>query len=79
MTMLPVLCILVHMRTTLNLDRDLLERARELTGIKRKTDLLHADLESLIQREAGRRLIALGGSMPDAKAAPRRRFRTRRP
>jgi Arc/MetJ family transcription regulator len=67
------------MRTTLNLDRELMGRAQELTGIKRKTDLIHAGLESLIQREAARRLIALGGTMPGAKATPRRRFRARRP
>jgi len=30
-------------------------------------------LETLVRVEAGKRLIALGGTMPDAAAAPRRR------
>ena len=67
------------MRTTLNLDRELVGKAQEMTGIKRKTDLVHAGLQSLIQREAARRLIALGGSIPGARATPRRRFGVRRP
>ena len=57
---------------------DLIERARKLSGIDRKTDLIHAGLEALIRREAGRRLVALGGTMPDARAAPRRRAGSRR-
>lgn len=68
---------MMHMdtsRTTVNIREDLLKRARAATGIKRKTDLIHAGLEALIRREAGRRLAALGGSMPLAKASPRRRF-----
>ena len=60
------------------MNRNLVEQAQQMTGIKRKTDLVHAGLELLIQREAGRRLIALGGTMPEAKAAPRRRFPARR-
>lgn len=64
---------LMHMRTTLILKDDLLEKAREATGIREKTALVHAGLEALVQREAARRLIALGGSMPDLKAIPRRR------
>ena len=66
--------ILMHMRTTVNLDPELVEKARRFSGIKRKTDLLHAGLEELIAREAARRLAAMGGTMPHAKAAPRRRF-----
>lgn len=63
----------MHMRTTLNLRDDLVQRARAATGIKGKTELVHAGLEALLRREAARRLIALGGSDPAAKAAPRRR------
>jgi Arc/MetJ family transcription regulator len=61
------------MRTTLNLDDELLERAREYTGIQQKTALIHEALRRLVRHEAGKRLIALGGTMPDAAAAPRRR------
>jgi hypothetical protein len=40
------------MRTTLIIDEGLLERARELTGIREKTALVRAGLEALIAREA---------------------------
>jgi len=65
--------ILMHMRTTLIIDSDLLERARELTGIREKTALVRAGLEALIGREAGRRLAALGGTQPELASVPRRR------
>jgi len=70
--------ILVHMRTTLIIDENLLERARQLTGIRQKTALVHAGLEALIAREAGRRLAALAGSEPRLRAVPRRRSGARR-
>jgi Arc/MetJ family transcription regulator len=65
------------MRTTLNLDEELLARAHELTGIRERTMLLHEGLRLLIQREAARRLARLGGTMP-ALAAPRRRKSAKR-
>jgi Arc/MetJ family transcription regulator len=61
------------MRTTLNLDEDLMRRAGRLSGIQEKTALLHAGLEALIARESARRLAALGGSERKLLAAPRRR------
>jgi Arc/MetJ family transcription regulator len=61
------------MRTTLIIDDDLLERARELTGIREKTTLVRAGLEALIAREAGKRLAALGGTQPGMERVPRRR------
>ena len=61
------------MRTTLNLDADLLERARKLTGIKEKTALLHAGMEALIARASAERLAALGGSEKSLRPIPRRR------
>lgn len=63
----------MHMRTTLIIDEGLLERARDLTGIKEKTALVRAGLEALIAREAGRRLAALGGTQPKIADVPRRR------
>ncbi len=66
-------CILMHMRTTLIIDDALLQRARELTGIKEKTALIHAGLEALIAREAAKRLAALGGTQPKISDIPRRR------
>ena len=65
--------ILIHMRTTLNIDDALLEHAMRLTGLKEKTAVVHAGLEALVRRENARRLIELGGTDPKAKAAPRRR------
>jgi hypothetical protein len=63
----------MHMRTTLIIDSALLERARELTGIREKTALVRAGLEALIAREAGKRLAALGGTNPRMTNVPRRR------
>jgi Arc/MetJ family transcription regulator len=61
------------MRTTLNIDDALLEEAGVLTGVAEKTALVRLGLQALIAQERARRLIALGGSDPKAKAAPRRR------
>jgi len=46
----------MYRRTTLIIDAELLDRARELTGIREKTALVRAGLEALIAREAGKRL-----------------------
>ena len=62
------------MRTTVTLDDELIARAQEVTGIQEKSALLKEALTQLIQREAARRLILLGGSEPNAKAPPRRRW-----
>ena len=61
------------MRTTLIIDDELLERAREYTGVQEKTALVHAGLEALIQRVASLRLAALGGTEPQLQPVPRRR------
>jgi len=66
------------MRTTLILDKALLEKALQLSGLTGKTAVLHAGLEALIARESARRLAALGGADRDAKPVPRRRQRVRR-
>ena len=65
--------ILIHMRTTLNIDAELLRKAARLTGVQEKTTLVRQGLEALIARESARRLAALGGSEPKLRAAPRRR------
>ncbi len=61
------------MRTTVSLDPELLARAEELTGRTERSALLRLALEALVQRESARRLAMLGGTDPDAQAAPRRR------
>ncbi len=68
----------MHMRTTLNLDPELVEEAGRLTRIRKKTQLVHAGLEALIARESARRLAALGGAMPRLQPVPRRRPRRAR-
>jgi Arc/MetJ family transcription regulator len=62
------------MRTTINIDDELVARARELTGIQEKTALVREALKSLIAKEAGKRLIALGGTMKGLQQIPRRRL-----
>jgi Arc/MetJ family transcription regulator len=62
-----------YMRTTLNIDDDLLEEARKLTGVRERTALIHEGLRALISRESARRLARLGGTDPNAKAVKRRR------
>jgi Arc/MetJ family transcription regulator len=64
------------MRTTVNLDEDLVAKAMKLTGPVDRTTLLHESLKALIERERARRLARLGGSQPQLRAAPRRRQRS---
>ena len=71
-------CILIHMRTTLNIDDDLLQEAGRLSGIKEKTALVRAGLQALIQMESAKRLARLGGTERSVRAAPRRRSRKAR-
>jgi Arc/MetJ family transcription regulator len=61
------------MRTTVNLDTDLLAEAARLTGVTERTALIHAGLRALIERESARRLARLGGSQPDLEPIPRSR------
>lgn len=61
------------MRTTINLDDALLERAQALSGVHERSALLREALTALIQRESARRLARLGGSEPELKPIPRRR------
>ncbi|MBI2371347.1 MAG: type II toxin-antitoxin system VapB family antitoxin [Deltaproteobacteria bacterium] len=63
------------MRTTLNIDDDLLRKAARLTGIKEKTSLIRLGLEALVARESARRLAQLGGS--EKSLAPVRRRRSK--
>ena len=65
--------ILIHMRTTLNIEDELLNRASQLTGIKEKTALVRRGLEALIALESARRLAALGGTEKKLEPVRRRR------
>ena len=61
------------MRTTLELDDDLIAEAQVLTNVREKSTLVREALKALIERESARRLASLGGSEPDLESAPRRR------
>lgn len=61
------------MRTTLNINDELLKRAAQLTGVAEKTALVNAGLEALIARESAKRLARLGGTEKALKPIPRRR------
>ena len=61
------------MKATINIDSHLLRTAAEFTGVTGRTALVRLALETLIELEAGKRLIALGGSDPKAKAGRRRK------
>ena len=61
------------MRTTLNIDDDLLSEAQRLSGVTEKAALVREGLRALIERESARRLARLGGSEPQLEAIPRRR------
>jgi Arc/MetJ family transcription regulator len=63
----------MHMRSTLVVDDELVERARELTGIDEKTALVREGLRALVAMETARRLAALGGTEPELEDIPRRR------
>ena len=62
-----------NMRTTINIDDELLARATKLAGPMDRTAMVSEGLKALIERESARRLARLGGTQPKLKAAPRRR------
>jgi Arc/MetJ family transcription regulator len=61
------------MRTTINLDPELLEEARHASGLTGRDAVVRAALLALIERESGRRLASLGGTEPQLVIPPRRR------
>jgi Arc/MetJ family transcription regulator len=61
------------LRTTIALDDDLIKTAQEYTGLVEKSALMREALNALIEREAARRLAALGGKSPAMASIPRRR------
>ncbi|OHB77513.1 MAG: antitoxin [Planctomycetes bacterium RBG_16_55_9] len=63
------------MRTTLNIDDEMLNKASRLTGIKEKTSLVRLGLQALIAQESSRRLSKLAGTEKKLRAIPRRRPR----
>ena len=60
------------MRTTVNLDDELLLEAERISGIKERAALVNEGIRALIERESARRLARLGGSQPVLKPIRRR-------
>jgi Arc/MetJ family transcription regulator len=67
------MCIYRHMRTTININDEILKKAAELTGIKEKTHLVRLGLEALIALESSKRLARLGGTEKGLRGIPRRK------
>jgi Arc/MetJ family transcription regulator len=61
------------MRTTVNLDDELLSKAQELSGVEDRGQLLREALRALIERESAERLSRLAGTEPQLTDIPRRR------
>ncbi len=61
------------MRTTLNIEDVLIEKATKLTGVKEKTSLVRMGLEALIARESAMRLAVLGGTEKKLESISRRK------
>ena len=61
------------MRTTVALDDALVAKAKNYTGVQETATLVRMGLTALIEKEAAKRLIALGGSDPNLVLPPRRR------
>ena len=68
-------CILICMRTTLNIDDEMLNKASKLTGIREKTSLVRLGLRALIAQESSKRLAKLAGTEKKLRPIPRRRTR----
>ena len=62
------------MRTTVNLDDELLAKAQKLTGMSGKTALVNAGLKALVERESARALARMGGTEPQLRPIRRRRY-----
>lgn len=64
---------MICMRTTLDLDEELLQRALAETGARTKTEVIEMGLRALLERESRRRLKMLFGRGPKLQAVKRRR------
>lgn len=62
------------MRVTVALDSELVRKAQNLTGIDENSALIEEALKALVQLTTSRRLMALGGPVPELKDIPRRRM-----
>jgi len=65
------------MKTTINIDDELLNKASRITGIKVKTSLVRLGLQALIAQESRKKLSKLAGSEQKLRVVPRRRIRNK--
>lgn len=62
------------MRTTVTIDDALYEKALEMADTNMdKTDVFREAMKTFVRVQAGKRLAALGGTMPEIQDVPRRR------
>ncbi len=64
------------MRTTLEIPNELIREAKELSGIKTKTDAIIIALEEFVRRRKSKRILELKGSLDkdfDYKESRRKR------
>lgn len=62
------------MRTTVTIDDALYQKALEVADPNMdKSDIFREAIKTFVRVQAGKRLAALGGSMPDIQEVPRRR------
>jgi Arc/MetJ family transcription regulator len=62
------------MKATIAIDDELFAAAQEYAGDKEKSAVISEALKAFVEREAARRLARMGGTEPQLRAAPRRRF-----
>jgi Arc/MetJ family transcription regulator len=63
-------------RTILNIEDELFDRAAKLTGISEKTSLVRLGLQALIAKESAKRLAEMGGTQKRLALVPRRKSKT---
>jgi Arc/MetJ family transcription regulator len=62
------------MRTTVTIDDALYEKALEVADTSMdKSDIFREAMKTFVRVQAAKRLVALGGSMPEIQDVPRRR------
>lgn len=63
----------MQQKKTLNVDEELFEEAKRVSGASTDTETVRLGLEALVRRAANERLRSLLGTEPNATDIPRRR------
>ncbi len=64
---------IIHMKTTINIDDNLLKTAMEIYKVPTKTAIIEMGLKELVDKEKRRKLAELFGSEKNLNAPSRRR------